>query len=286
MSQPLYSPALLRTWLRSGLSCLLLDSKERAAELRAGTDRRSEEQGGQRNGQKAEHEIFRRAAQTAGTTRRGPAPPHRAGVQARESVSSLSSRDTASSTLSPETNSVSRPAHPAIPTDRVLPPEVWPQSWQAVYRRRPLPPRPLVLWTYAGLGDDLVGTADRARQEVMKTLLLSLRHPGGTHVFWPCRLPSDGVQETEKGESPPSLFWSGEALLRPRAILVFGAESRHLLGLPDLAPYGQERRAGRLMVQLPDTSVLTGPHGEAAIRQTLAFLGRLLRFCCVARSQS
>ena len=74
-----------------------------------------------------------------------------------------------------------------------------------------------------------MGTPDPTRQQIMVRMLKELRHPGGTHVFWPYALPDDA---TPGGPDAPSLFWSGAALLRPRTLLLFGSEARDALGMP------------------------------------------------------
>lgn len=138
--------------------------------------------------------------------------------------------------------------------------------------RRPLPPRPLVLWTYAGLGDDLTGTPDEARRRVVVRMLTALNHPAGTHVFWPFALSGD----TSSPEA--SLFWSGVKMLDPRVILLFGSDTRDALEMPKtLKPFGQARVYGRLIVQLPRPQALA--EDDAAFRQVQAFLARMLRFC-------
>ena len=160
-----------------------------------------------------------------------------------------------------------------LATPGALPPERWPSAWLALKNRRPLPPRPLVLWTYTGLGDDLTGTPDEARRRVVVRMLTELKHPAGTHVFWPYAL---------EGETPlpeASLFWSGVKMLDPRVLLLFGSDTRDALDMPrTLKPFGQLRLHGRLIIQLPRPQALA--EDEAAFRQVQAFLARMLRFCC------
>lgn len=140
----------------------------------------------------------------------------------------------------------------------------------------------MVIWTYAGLGDDLVGTPDPIRQKIIVRMLRELNHPGGTHVFWPYALPDETAPGVSRDPGEASLFWSGTALLRPRTLLLFGSEARDALGMPkSLLPYCQERIAGRLVIQLPQP--LTLAQNEAAFRQARAFLSALLAFCATPR---
>ncbi len=251
MSDVVPSPAL-RSWFQAGLSALLLDSPERAAERRAAPSPRI-----------APHKD------AAASARRGSPSP-----VALAPTSAAPPRITARNVPQP-----SRQPRTAESNGRVVPPEAWPPAWQALKNRRPLPPRPLVFWTYAGLGDDLMGTPDPTRQQIIVRMLRELRHPGGTHVFWPYSLPNDAAPG---GSDAPSLFWSGTAMLRPRTLLLFGSEARDALGMPkSLVPYCQERIAGRLIIQLPQP--LTLAKNQDAFRRALVFLSRLLSFCATPR---
>lgn len=270
MADPLRVSPFLRTWIRSGLSVLLLDSADRVVELRAGA-----------------RPDGRNAADPS--PKRTPGPASKTGSRTDEkriAAAKAAPDPAARSARRPERTAADPPAASGGPAGRILPPDAWPPAWQALKNRRPLPPRPLVFWTYAGLGDDLMGTADPVRQKVIVRMLTALRHPGGTHVFWPYALPGDApTSETGGGDDAPSLFWSGVELLRPRALLLFGSEARDALRMPkSLAPYCQERHGGRLVIQLPAPSALAGDGaGDDAFRQAGAFLARLLRFCSAPR---
>ena len=267
------SSVITRPWIKAGLSALLLESEERVLELR----RRPEE--------KAAPSV------PAG----GGAPLQRSGApsavqEVREGQSRVPAGKTAAPQKSPApaarmpaaARPAARPAAQACGADLLvtpgaLPVESWPESWLALKNRRPLPPRPLVLWTYAGLGEDLTGTPDETRRQVIVRMLLELRHPGGTHVFWPC-----GLQGEHPGDGP-DLFWSGVKLLNPRVLLLFGSDARDVLSMPKtLLPFCQERVFGRLVIQLPRPQALAAD--EASFKRALAFLSRLLRFC--ARRQA
>lgn len=145
-------------------------------------------------------------------------------------------------------------------------------------RSPPAPPRPLVCWTYGGLGADLAGTPDPQRRELVARMIRGLNHPGGTHVFWPFDLPGENNPD---GPEAPSLFWSGEALLRTRALLILGSDARDALGLPRIGPYCQTMVRGRLFIQLPQPRSLA--EKPEAFGQAMAFLAGLLRFCSTAR---
>lgn len=250
---------LARAWLNAGLESLLV-GEARAAELR-----RAE----------APAAAPEKARASAPREERGPARAPRA-PQAPAPRDARPSRPVA-----PE--SAGRPAatpavpspESAVPADpRALPPAAWPPAWQALRKRRPLPPRPMVVWSYAGLGDDLMGQADPVRQQIIARMITALQHPGGTHVFWPYALPD--APDPQNDDSAPSLFWSGVALLKPRALLVFGREARDALGLPaHLEPYCQERIDARQVIVLPPPLALAD--NDETFRRAQVFLARLLR---------
>lgn len=260
--EPLALSPALRPWLKAGLATLLLDGEERALALRAAP---------------VQEAAALRPAFPARRPGASPAPPAPRAT-ARDHASPAAALQTPVQTSGGTPARNVRPAETLSASGRVLPPEAWPAAWQSLKNRRPLPPRPLVFWTYAGLGDDLMGTPDPARQQVIVRMLKELRHPGGTHVFWPYALPGDSA-----GAEAPSLFWSGAALLRPRALLLFGSEARDALAMPKrLVPYCQDRVDGRLVIQLPQPATLAGK--EDAFRRALAFLSRLLAFCSTLRT--
>lgn len=258
MAEQLIVPAALRPWLKSGLSALLLESQERVEALRAAIP--SQATLPAQSGQKSK-----------------PVRPTAIGA-AQDAGPALVLPPTVSPAISPAVASDAAPygaVSPVASSATILPLSRWPAPWLALKNRRPLPPRPLVFWTYAGLGDDLMGTADPERQQAVVQLLTALRHPGGTHVFWPYALPGAPLL----AESP-SLFWSGVELLKPRVLLVFGSEARDALGLPkSLVPFSQDRLDGRLIVQLHQPSSLVSSHDDNPLRRAIAFLSRLLSFC-------
>ena len=90
-----------------------------------------------------------------------------------------------------------------------------------------------------------------------------------------------GLSICPDGPEAPSLFWSGEALLRTRALLILGSDARDALGLPRIGPYCQTMVRGRLFIQLPQPRSLA--EKPEAFGQAMAFLAGLLRFCSTAR---
>lgn len=286
--------SIVRPWLKAGLSALLLESPQRVAELRASKGEAGEESSVPRSAgvpRQVPPSFRAPAPERRGVSRPSSAPSRVGDAFALDSpVQAASPRAEAPASAQVRQSPSARPAagaaqtRPALSSDGgllatpgALPVEQWPASWLALKNRRPLPPRPLVLWTYAGLGEDLTGRPDDVRRQVIVRMLMELRHPGGTHVFWPCGLAG------EKPEDGPALFWSGVKLLNPRVLLLFGSDARDTLSMPKtLLPFCQERVYGRLVIQLPRPQSLA--QDEASFKRALAFLSRLLRFC--ARRQA
>ncbi|HJB64904.1 MAG TPA: hypothetical protein H9768_01285 [Candidatus Mailhella merdavium] len=267
MALPLFLSPALRAWARLGLETLLVDSSQRAGELRLPAEARGDRADMTKSSGPTQQKTARKlpspsagtlASASGQTSVPRPAPTRRKTAQAAETV---------------------RPA-PSRPENdlHILPPEAWPPAWQALRSRRPLPPRPLVCWTYAGLGPDLTGNPDPQRKELVARMIRGLAHPGGTHVFWPFDLPGEALLSEDM---QATLFWSGEALLHTRALLVMGSDARDALKLPKIGPYCQTMVRGRLFIQLPQ------PHSLAekpdAFSQAMAFLSGLLRFCNTPR---
>lgn len=255
--------AIVRPWLKAGLSALLLDSEQRVAALR-GTEERTVPASPASGKERAAggKPVQRDPAGTVPASRQvaGQGAGRAAARPPRDFVPDAGARRPV-----PE-----RASTDLLATPGALPVEQWPAGWLALKNRRPLPPHPLVLWTYAGLGEDLTGTPDEARRQVIVRMLMELRHPGGTHVFWPCGLAGE--------QDGPGLFWSGVKLLNPRVLLLFGSDARDTLSMPKtLLPFCQERVYGRLVIQLPRPQALAAD--EASFKRALAFLSRFLSFC-------
>lgn len=283
-------PLIVRPWLKAGLSALLVENEERVLALRGPSEAKSGEDAAQAapTAARPAPPAFQPSCPGLNSAFPRPAPRPTAPQNAQPNVPpkpSVAPDHRGSAPAQPRAGSpVSAQPRPAVQpqgqtmqtllaTPGALPPERWPAAWLALKNRRPLPPRPLVLWTYAGLGDDLTGTPDEARRRVVVRMLTELKHPAGTHVFWPFALD---------GEAPSpeaSLFWSGVKMLDPRVLLLFGSDTRDALDMPKtLKPFGQMRVHGRLIIQLPRPQTLA--EDEAAFRQVQAFLARMLRFCC------
>lgn len=257
-----YAP-IARPWLKAGLEVLLVENEERVLELRSVP---AQEAGSSRE---VVRSVSPSPVQAVVQERRQPAP--RQPAPRPEPLPQSSGKPMQKPAPARPAASAVRQASP-LETPGALPVENWPSAWLALKDRRPLPQRPLVLWSYAGLGEDLAGTPDETRRRVIVRLLTELRHPAGTHVFWPYGLP--GEESSEKA----SLFWSGVKLLDPRVILLFGSDTRDALAMPKtLLPFGQTRVHGRLIIQLPRPQALAVD--ESAFRQVQAFLARFLRFC-------
>ena len=281
--------AIVRPWLKAGLSALLVESEQRAAELRGATGDSSAQ-----CAEDAPSPAVGVSAPKSGTFRPGdfsrakdgrsagaarPAPREAAPSSAPSATSQANrprrDAESAAPNARPGAAAPERASSPGrsslLATPGALPVEAWPERWQVFKNRRPLPPHPLVLWTYAGLDEDLTGRPDDVRRKVIVRMLMELRHPGGTHVFWPCGLAGEP-------EAGAPLFWSGVKLLNPRVLLLFGSDARDALSMPKtLLPFCQERVFGRLVIQLPRPQSLAAD--EASFKQALAFLSRLLRFC-------
>ena len=257
---------IARPWLRAGLFTLLVGSEQRSLELRA---KRTESAPAQ---QAAPSSRGPQTGQRLQTSRVGSASP-----VGRSGEAGPVSRPAAGASQAERPQARQKAAAPSLlATPGALPVEDWPASWLALKNRRPLPPHPLVLWTYAGLGDDLTGTPDEVRRQVIVRMLMELRHPGGTHVFWPCGLSG------ERPQDGPALFWSGVKLLNPRVLLLFGSDARDTLSMPrTLLPFCQERVHGRLVIQLPRPQALAAD--EDSFKRALAFLASLLSFCAKRR---
>ncbi len=269
---------IVRPWLKAGLNVLLIEDEERALALRAAPESEPSAPG-QPEARPAmpPRPQMPRQPSPQSPAPQSPAPnaPRRTPVQAMRAP--MQNRGERPQPVAPAAQPAARPAPKRdaaslLAAPGALPVERWPASWLALRDRRPLPPRPLVLWSYAGLGDDLVGTPDEARRRVIVRMLTELRHPAGTHVFWPFVLPG------EEPSAEASLFWSGVRMLDPRVLLLFGSDTRDALAMPKtLLPFCQARVHGRLVIQLPRPQALAVD--ESAFRQAQAFLSRILRFC-------
>ena len=265
----------MRPWLKAGLNVLLMEDEARVLALRA----TPESAGQERQPQPVKPVVQAAPSMPSSVPPRFAPPPRKAPVCASppEVVAPAAPMEQKKPPVSQAAPRMAQPT-PARGTQSLLaapgalPVERWPAAWLALKDRRPLPQRPLVLWSYAGLGEDLAGTPDEARKRVIVRMLTELKHPVGTHVFWPFALAG----ETPSAEA--SLFWSGVSFLDPRVLLLFGSDTRDALNMPrTLLPFCQARVHGRLVIQLPRPQALAAD--ESAFRQAQAFLARILSFC-------
>ena len=135
-----------------------------------------------------------------------------------------------------------RTVAPPIPFTRTAP-ETWPGPWQNLHARMKTA---WLCWTYWELGEDLCGTADPGRRQVLGQLISSLRRPAGTSTFWPPALPAE--EGTGQSGLVPSrdLFWSGVRELGVRMIVAMGFRASIAIGLPqeEVRPLHWEIRNG------------------------------------------
>lgn len=128
----------------------------------------------------------------------------------------------------------------SAPSWRPMPVESWPAAWQEQLKKT-LPGK--IAWTYRELGDDLragkrgrqnepqsEAEARAKRGQTLRSLIAALRHPAGTHTFWPCQLSAEeGIQ--------PDLFWSGLRALGCRGAVVMDPGCfQILLAMPGARP--------------------------------------------------
>lgn len=141
-------------------------------------------------------------------------------------------------------------------------PDLWPEEWRTLLARTS--PAPLV-WSYAELGEDLMGSGNKERSASLRKLIGSLQLPRGSSAFWPLRLPEKGAgtqssPAQEQGQAPPQakIFLEGLALLEPKALVLIGPSAVPMTGLSLKlsTPFTQTVLRGRLVVLLPDFSVL------------------------------
>lgn len=146
--------------------------------------------------------------------------------------------------------------------------EQWPAIWQSMFAKT----RPAsILWTYAELGQDLLGSGSKARSLCLRDIIGKLQLPKGTSTFWP---PTLNINENEPGfEHDPTpckmynsleahIFKQGLQELRPKVVVILGARTMELaeLQLSLKMPYTNEVRQGIMFVLLPDIStLLTNP---------------------------
>ena len=127
----------------------------------------------------------------------------------------------------------------------LIPKHRWPVSWR---NRFDASRKGLVAWTYAQLGQDLLGMRTdgvEKRRNFLQNLLRDFGHPAGTHTFWPATLPADSDAAFKPA---PGVFWSGVKLLHARIVVVLGESVAKTLELPEnLLPMQQILHQGFLI---------------------------------------
>lgn len=129
-----------------------------------------------------------------------------------------------------------------------IPVKDWPAAWQ---ERLDLSKKGRVAWTYRELGADLSAQASdseqrRARSLFLRRVLADLRHPAGTHTFWPGQLAISSSLESD-------IFWSGLKALGCRGVIIMGPEyAATLAGKTMLRPYLRISHRGQFVWILPD----------------------------------
>ena len=117
--------------------------------------------------------------------------------------------------------------------------------------------RGLIVWTYADLGQDLLGVQSEglaARRAFLGQLLKDMNNPAGTHTFWPVSLPQgQAVQAGQVAPGGPSVpnadaFWAGMGKLGARAVVAMGAPAVQALDLPEPLPFMQQTRYNGVLV--------------------------------------
>ncbi len=125
----------------------------------------------------------------------------------------------------------------------------WPPHWA---ERLQLTKPGQVVWTYWELGNDLCGEASDARRGLLRKILTDLKHPPGTHTFWPVALPEQGSLAAHV-----PAFWTGADQLGARIIIILGDQATHTLGFETQnIPFSHMRRHGKLIILAKDMDTL------------------------------
>ena len=141
-------------------------------------------------------------------------------------------------TPSPNKRTAKKSLLPQKPQDYPTPPlyqnvlsfEQWNKTWKEAHARCKLPferPKNLskqIIWTYAGLEQDLFTTNPNPdRRNVIANIIKALAFPKGTHLFLPYKLFHQNSNEASLAlDHENSFFWSAMDLVRPRVLIVFG----------------------------------------------------------------
>ena len=161
----------------------------------------------------------------------------------------------------------------ATPVQRPLPSAAWPQAWKNAWTKTGFA-RPF-LWTYEQLGEDLLGTPDPERREILQRLLGAL-NLGPVHNFWPFSEPDgQGALRLQ-----PKIFFEGLTRLAPKCVIFLGGQEIAGItapGVPELFKLMSYQDTGVFCVHFPDIHELAA---NPALLQQMAglFEQRLSRF--------
>ena len=138
----------------------------------------------------------------------------------------------------------------------------------------------LIVWTYAALGQDLLGVQSEGldkRRAFLSQLLRDLNHPGGTHTFWPVILPESAEPNAPFTPDADS-FWAGMARLKARAVVALGDDAVQALGLPQPLGFMQQTiYRGALVLSVWDVAdLLLGEASRSKYRSMLDYVRRFL----------
>ena len=168
---------------------------------------------------------------------------------------------------------------PHLPVQRVLSgtlPPIWAERLAATRRG-------LIVWTYAELGQDLLGVQSEglaARRAFLGQLLKDMNNPAGTHTFWPVTLPQDPGQSGAQPSGAPFVsnadaFWTGVGKLGARAVVALGEPAVQALDLPAPLPLMQQTRYnGALVLPVRDVAELLA--NTVLYRTTLTYVRTFL----------
>ena len=139
--------------------------------------------------------------------------------------------------------------------------------------------RGLIVWTYAALGQDLLGVQSEGldkRRAFLGQLLRDLNHPGGTHTFWPVTLPASTDANAPFAPNA-NAFWAGMAKLGARAVVALGDDAVQALALPEPLGFLQQTiHRGALVLSVWEVADLL--HGEASAGKYNSMLDYVRRF--------
>ncbi|MDR2161322.1 MAG: hypothetical protein LBO77_04185 [Desulfovibrio sp.] len=172
----------------------------------------------------------------------------------------------------PEPASASRRLESPARAEGAAPsPEAASPAWRkalAAARAAPL------LWTYAELGQDLLGGGNRERSEGLREIIGKLRLAKGSSVFLPLTFEDDWPGLLLRASAPPDavFFRQGLAQVNPKAVIFFGEHSLRLCDLPLglRQPFTQQVREGRIFLLLPSWEKLL--EGASAREQTADYV--------------